>query len=286
MASNTARIAEHISGDKLYQIRARQALPLLVRQALAGEPIFYSDLADELGMPNARNLNYPLGSIGRTMERLSKEWEEDVPPIQCLVVNRHTFLPGEGIGWFLIKEQDFASLSPNQKRRIVKAELEKIFSYNRWPDVLRTLSLPPAKSKVKEAIEAATKWRGGAESEDHKRLKNYIAKNPYLLGLPLGSAQGEIEYRLPSGDALDVSFHSGRLWRAAEVKSAKSGTGDITRGLFQCVKYTAVMEAMQAVSGRSKAARAVLVLEGVLPPELVPLKNMLGVDVLENVKPK
>lgn len=53
----TAQIAELINGNKLYQIRAREALPLLVRQAHSAQTIFYSDLAAELKMPNPRNLN-------------------------------------------------------------------------------------------------------------------------------------------------------------------------------------------------------------------------------------
>ena len=40
----TAQIAGLISGEKLYQIRARKALPLLVRQARSEQTIFYSDL--------------------------------------------------------------------------------------------------------------------------------------------------------------------------------------------------------------------------------------------------
>jgi hypothetical protein len=54
---STAEISEPISGDRLYQERARRALPLLVRQAQAGAPIHYSELAEELGMPNPRNLS-------------------------------------------------------------------------------------------------------------------------------------------------------------------------------------------------------------------------------------
>ncbi len=102
---STAIISEPISGTKAYQVRAREALPLLVRQAEAGAPIFYSDLAEELGMPNPRNLNYVLGSIGQSLELLSKVWKVKVPPIQCLVVNKSTGLPGEGIGWFLVKKE-------------------------------------------------------------------------------------------------------------------------------------------------------------------------------------
>ena len=52
----TAQIAGLISGEKLYQIRARKALPLLVRQARSEQTIFYSDLAAELKIPNPRNL--------------------------------------------------------------------------------------------------------------------------------------------------------------------------------------------------------------------------------------
>lgn len=76
----TAEIAENFWGDKLYQQRARKALPFLVRQAIVGETIFYSDLAEELEMPNARNLNYVLGCIGTTLEELAEETEEEIPP--------------------------------------------------------------------------------------------------------------------------------------------------------------------------------------------------------------
>lgn len=95
---DTPKFADPIFGDKLYQKRAHKALPILVRQAQAHEPIVYSDLADEVEMPNPRNLNYVLGSIGQTLVDLSKEWEEDIPPIQCLVLNKNTRQPREGIG--------------------------------------------------------------------------------------------------------------------------------------------------------------------------------------------
>jgi len=62
MNNETGEVAETMEGNKLYQERARRAMPILVRQALAGETIYYQDLADELGMPNPRNLNFVLGS--------------------------------------------------------------------------------------------------------------------------------------------------------------------------------------------------------------------------------
>lgn len=148
---DTAKIAAPIMGDKLYQVRARTVLPILVRQAEAGTPIVYSALAEEVGIPNPRN---------------------------C----------------------------------------------------------------------------------------------------------GVTEFALASGDAADVYFVDRKDWVAVEVKSAISNEADITRGLFQCVKYKAVLEAMQLSSGLPQNARSILAIESALPLKLIALKNILGVEVVDLVQ--
>ena len=289
--AETAEIAALIHGEKLYQERARRALPLLVRQAEARQTIFYSDLAEELDMPNPRNLNYVLGSIGRTLQLLSSKWNEEVPPIQCIVINKSNGLPGEGIGWFLNKEsysgvvpEDFGKLPKMRQKEIVQAELQKVYLYSRWRTVLKTLSLEPAAPDFSAFLKPAGNF-GGGESEAHKKLKEYVAKNPMKVGLPSKSVEGEQEHRLLSGDSLDVSFSSPEHWLAAEVKSRISNQQDLVRGLFQCVKYHAVMEAEQLIGSNAKTVQAVLVLEGHLPKALISLRNLLGVTVYENVRP-
>ena len=82
----TAEIAEPIWGDMLYQQRARLAFPMLVRQALAGKPLTYEDLAEELEMPNPRNLNYVLGSIGNANHL-------GIPFLGVLLIDRRELLP-------------------------------------------------------------------------------------------------------------------------------------------------------------------------------------------------
>lgn len=280
---STAKISAPISGDKLYQERARAALPLLVRQAQAGAPIHYSDLAEELGMPNPRNLNYVLGSIGQSMELLSKSWKEKVPPIQCLVINKATGLPGEGVGWFLIKKESFADLPLRQKRAIVDAELQHVYAYSKWNEVLKFLSLEPTKADFTPFVSKASQWAGGGEGERHMALKDYIATHPESVGLKASTPNGITEHPLPSGDFLDVSFLQQKVWVAVEVKSAISPEGDIVRGLFQCVKYRAVMEAVQIAEARPQSARALLVIESSLPQSLVALRNILGIEVVEGV---
>lgn len=283
---STAIISEPISGNKAYQVRARAALPLLVRQAEAGVPVFYSDLAEELGMPNPRNLNFVLGSIGQSLELLSKVWEVRIPPIQCLVVNKSTGLPGEGVGWFLVKKEDFATLPLRQKRAIIEAELQHVFSYPQWQEVLQALELEPAISDFTPFVNKASRGFGGGESDEHKALKEYVAQNPKVIGLGASTPLGTTEHLLPSGDCLDVSFGGKKIWVAAEVKPSASAEGDIVRGLFQCVKYRAVMEAVLLTELRPQNARALLVLESKFPQSLIPLRNMLGVEVIENISPK
>ena len=237
-------------------------------------------------MPNPRNLNFVLGCIGQSMELLSESWKEKVPPIQCLVVGKATGLPGEGIGWFLVKKEEFKSLPLRQKRAIVQAELHHVFAYPRWAEVLAALSLAEVGFDFSATVKSASGGFGGGEGAGHRALKLFVASHPEIIGLPENSGIGITEYALPSGDSLDVSFQRRKLWVAAEVKSAISSEADIARGLFQCIKYRAVMEAVQVASAHPQSACAVLVLEGRLPQSLVILRNLLGIKVIEGVVPK
>jgi hypothetical protein len=279
----TAVIAKPIFGDKLYQKRARAALPILVRQAEAGTPIFYSSLARELGMPNPRNLNFVLGCIGQTLEHLQRIRNRPIPPIQCLVVNIATGLPGEGIGWFVVKKEDFSRLPLKRRREVVQAELQRVYAYPGWRDLLLELGLEPKKEDFTRALCAASAVRGGGESPEHRKLKEFVARNPSAIGLPAATPLGGTEIPIASGDCLDVSFRTKSVWIAAEIKSAISTSADIARGIFQCVKYRAVLDAVLLAEGRPQNSRAILVLGGLMPPGLLSLANMLGVEFVQGV---
>jgi len=275
-----------LEGDKLYIQQARQVLPILVRQARAETTIYYSDLADEAGMPNPRNLNYPLGAIGNALEALAKRTKrKKIPVINCLVVNKTDNLPGEGITWFIDKK-DFDKQTKNQKQKTIDRLLANVYAYPDWHWVLDQLGLEPIKMKIKPKKSKGTKrtgGRGGGESPQHLRFKNYIAKHPDLFGLPL-NLKGQTEYELPSMDTVDVLFNNGDEKVGIEVKSKISDTPDISRGLFQCVKYKALIEAEQKANDDLPNCRVALALEGPLPKELIGLKNLLGIDVREKVK--
>ncbi|MCF6328794.1 MAG: hypothetical protein L3J02_03230 [Henriciella sp.] len=284
---DTAQIAEPLTGDKLYQQRARQALPFLIRQAQAEEPITYENLASELKMPNPRNLNYVLGSIGKALNNLSDLWGEDVPPLQCLVVNKGSGLPGEGISWFIRDLADYNKLSRRQRRQVIDTELTKIYGYTKWSKVLKKFGLKAAQQDFTSFNKkASVGGRGGGESKEHQELKKYVSTHPHSIGLPANIFPGDIEHNLPSGDTIDVFFENKKEHIGVEVKSAYSDIGDVTRGLYQCIKYQAVLEARLAATGKPQNVRTMLVLGGPLPMELFPLRNILGVEVVENIKEK
>lgn len=277
----TARASESFWGDKLYQQRAREALPLLVRQALVAEKIFYSQLADEMNMPNARNLNYVLGCIGSTLIELGEEHDIEIPPIQCLVVNKATELPGEGIGWF-ISDSDFRKLNKKQKKVVVDSQLARIYAFPDWLSILKLLGL---KKPDFPALPIQKSRKGGGEGDAHKALKQYVAKNPTVIGLSDSWPVGEIEFDLPSGDSVDVMFSWRKQMVAVEVKSKVSDVADVSRGLFQCVKYQSVTEAMLGVQGLPQNVRPVLVLESKLPSSLKTIQHMLGIEVIDEIQP-
>jgi hypothetical protein len=271
-------------GSKLYVERARKAFPILVRQAKAGEKLYYSDLAGELEMPNPRNLNYVLGHIGREIQKLAKRWRTEIPPIQCLVVNKSTGLPGEGIGWFISRLEDFKKRSPQERRQILEIELVKVFNYRQWDEVLSAFGLEalqpqPAIATLKSK---AARYGGVGETEDHRRLKEYIARTPKILGLS-GCGQGTTEFVFPSADRIDVLFQQGQEWVGVEVKGATSDDGDLVRGLFQCVKYVALLEANLKSDLKKGSIRVVLVSARKLPAPVRELKSILGVEVLDGI---
>ena len=283
----TAEVASGLVGDKLYQQRARAALPILVRQAKAGRKIYYADLAEEIGIPNPRNLNYPLGSIGTALKELSSEWGEEIPQIQCIAVNQSTELPGEGIGGFITDTDKFKKLSSKQKKALVDGVLARVFGYDKWDTVLTSLGLEPAPidKKTRKAVQvaASNKTAGGGEGEEHKKLKLYIKNNPDCIGINLGWLESETEKGLPSGDSIDVFFENKKHWIGVEVKSKISGEIDILRGLYQCIKYQAVMESYLSVLDIQNDVRVILALGRALPSSLIPVKNILGVEVVEEI---
>ena len=114
-------------------------------------------------------------------------------------------------------------------------------------------------------------------------LKEQVAADPRLAGVGERVVEAVVEYRLPTGDEIDVLLRTRRRIVAVEVKAAHSPEEDIARGVFQCVKYEALLNALSASVGVRDDVEAILVLAGSLTPSTRALANTLGVRVLESV---
>jgi len=119
------------------------------------------------------------------------------------------------------------------------------------------------------------------ESEQHKVLKEYVAENPSVVGLPMDNKKGETEYLFKSGDKIDVLFRTRGSLLGVEVKSilSKDNFEDLERGIYQVVKYRALLQAEQKVTSVVPNARAMLVTEHEIPTPLQDLAKLLGVEV-------
>jgi hypothetical protein len=273
-------------GNNWYQEIAQEVLPILVARAEAGRSITYGRLAAQIDKYEyRRKLGPALGAIGRT---LADEMPADVPPIQCLVVDQHGIC-GAGVGWFLGKmtAAEFKALPKAEKRKLVDQCHKEIFAYPNWRKMLDKLDLQPIESDLSEITDAAARpLRGGkGESDEHKALKIYIAAHPKIVGVS-SKITGKTEKRLPSGDCLDVSFRGTKTWTAVEVKAINSPEADIARGIYQCVKYIAVMQAIKQIKRLPHEIHVLLVVSGQLTDRLSRLKDRLGVTVIPGVAPE
>jgi hypothetical protein len=279
--SETAEKAKSLFEEpKPYHDDARRALPVLVRQAGGAHDIEYGILADEVGINGARNTAFPLGCIGQTLIELGRRWGEKIPPLETLAVNKRDRLPGDGVAHFTPDPDAFLRGSRAEKRIIVESIHQGVFAYSRWGDVLKALGLRPMPTaKLPDPRRFS---RGGGEGPAHLALKRRIAAEPDLVGAS-GMAV-ETEARLLSGDSIDVLFTNRRRALAVEVKSSRSDEDDVVRGVFQCVKYEAVLNAQAKVAPKHTAVDVVLALGGPLTPRIKAIANTLGINVVDSLE--
>jgi len=138
---------------------------------------------------------------------------------------------------------------------------------------------------VKSLIQRAKQIRGsGRESPFHEAFKNFIANNPAVIGLATTVGKGQTEYCLPSTDTIDILFIDNKTKIGVEVKSKISDTPDILRGFFQCIKYKSLIEAEQIINHEEPLNKVILALEGELPADLVAVRNIFEIEVIDNIK--
>lgn len=250
---------------------AREALPVLIRLAESGKTLTYSELEQQVAFRLNRSplkvvVSYGkvLEKVGGTLNLVSAEWKEEIPPLTILVLSMQKGLPSSGVDGFLnryVTESIKEHLTENNRNAMIKRATEAVHNFERWQAVAAYLGIEEAGTLAEtEAIMLPQPQpiRGG-ESQSHLTLKQYIAQHPELFIRYGQFPQGEVEVVLPSGDEVDVLFRATDQTLAVEVKTADAPAGELTRGIFQAVKYRAVLRAMHDIAGELCKVQVVLV---------------------------
>lgn len=279
--SQTSYTLEEITTDGL-----APAMDAMVLAAQSGAFVTYGDLAAHLDRALGKTGLSPrhMGHVaGALMDRL---WTEapDTPLLNLLVVRGDSSEPGAGATWYLRRRFGLKGpLSDVRRRSYIQEGLNEVWAYGDWTGLrTRVFGAPPVPLDPIPEIEADgqrdnPRFGGGVpESEEHRNLKAYVAANPGALRLGLKQPQTEPERDLPSGDRVDVEIVDGPRRIAVEVKSIRSGDADLVRGVYQCIKYRAVMKA-QSGFGDDAECDAILVTERALPPSIAALARRLNI---------
>ncbi len=148
-----------------------------------------------------------------------------------------------------------------------------------WRDELARLAEDIVAGQGEHDGKARRLGFGGApEGEEHRRLKEYVRSHPEQFGAPT-HCTSTLEKRLRSNDEIDVWFEAPSEQLAVEVKSVRSNELDLSRGIFQCVKYKAVLEAEALCEGSNPVIQTLLVSEKELPSQYAAQAALLGIRV-------
>lgn len=303
-APDGSKLYEFLHGNGWSARYARKSLPVLVRwveeenanHSAGAQEYTYKDLAVVLGNANnAHPIHFALGVLGDALRELQKLVPdlraEKIPPIQLIVWTKGAHRPGDDAYWFVgIEKKQVKNLSEEALRSIAADVRQQIIAYPDWRKILKLLRLKPLTIDLPEIDKVTSDptfcggGYGGGESEAHRRLKYYVAENYSKIGLK-GKYEARVEELLLSGDEIDVFLEnqSEQSLVGVEVKSQISCEADLIRGIFQCVKYCAVLSATEdyaaarATTWVPRQIKIIFVTEKRLPTAVEDLAKLLGV---------
>ena len=279
-------IIDKVISTEATRRNVRLMLPIMIHWAKTGQKEHtYDDLIHAIGKQRFSGIGHALGGVQEVIDELNRKTNLAIPPLNSLCKKAETKVPAEG---FECVRSKYNSLKDNEKRDLVEGLDSKAINFPYWDRVLKELNLKEAAPFTEEQLKVIKNphcGRGG-EGEEHKALKKYICQHPECLNYK-DVVFAETEHPLPSGDSLDVYFElSDGKHVAIEVKPSIAPDQDICRGVFQCVKYNAVMDALRKIECKGYEIEVLLVTAGKFSSQNKALAEELDVEYVEGFKYK
>lgn len=292
MAAESITAKEYFEQDRgtgWVNNRARMAFPILFLLAESGEQISYQELdkaiAEQFNQnptPNLIIYGQVLIIIGQALNLLSQAWGEEIPPLTILVVSKTNDIPSPGVDEFLkryLSSASLKSLTAYNREAMIDRAKQAVHNYPRWDDVAEYFDVDISTELPEtEPIQLPSPpLMMGGESQAHLALKQYVSEHPELFKAFGHFEKGAIEFPLKSGDEVDILFKNADQALAVEIKTDSVAPGELTRGIYQCVKYRAVLRAMNSLAGELIHVQAVLVTPQKLPKKHQSALQRLGI---------
>lgn len=218
---------------------------------------------------------------GRLMYRI-QEVMPDCPLLNILLVQQGDKMPSEGAGSFIasylddprFNADDFRETDKQAWRVACDRIAADVYAFDDWDRVYEDAfgePLPPPKAPRARERDGMRHTRRG-EGPRHRALRLWVRDHPGAIRRSYARFRTATEVVLESADRVDVAYYGPALSVAIEVKSIDSDESDLRRGIFQCIKYRAVMQAMDI---RFDAPiTAILVTQARLPGDLKALARL------------
>ncbi|WP_343792706.1 hypothetical protein [Brevundimonas kwangchunensis] len=208
-----------------------------------------------------------IGWVAGAMMETIQAVEPDAPLLNVLVVSQTDETPSRGAGEFMAKRLGDPRLAapgykkqyPGSWERHFNKAASEVYAYSAddWARLYKKVFgqplLPDRMADDRDTLQegneedsggGAFKYGAGGEGPAHRALRLWVMNNPAEIRRSFATARTETEFGLDSGDRVDVAYHLPDRSVMIEVKSRISNVVDLHRGVFQCVKYRAVKEAM------------------------------------------
>ena len=224
-------------------------------------------------------------AVGQMQYRI-RAIDPSAPLLHVLMVRGDTGEPGDGAGEFLVErfpDEELLRASsvctehPTLWSHVVGVAAREVYNYSGWEALYRWLfgTFVPDPYYATPPAEGGGVPRGGAgEAENHRNLRLWVMENPAMVDPGFRGATATTEEELLSGDRVDVVYFADEQVLAIEVKSRDSNRADLLRGIYQCIKYGAVLRAQE---DGAREVRTLLVTETALPDDLARVANRLDV---------
>ena len=237
-----------------------------------------------------------LGGPAGAMMDILLEYDESLPLLNVLLVRESDGMPGEGAAYYMANRLNRRKLRKDGIRQNDKAywrecfeiAANEVYEYEDWDEVYQSVfgtpfveAIDPNSPKnINNSTEKdGRRVGGGGEGPNHKRLREWVLNNPSVISPKYRIIDVKTEFPLLSGDKVDVVYFARTCTISIEVKSRDSNEADLERGIFQCVKYRAVLE---ATDPRSDARIiAILVTENELPGYLKDAARRLNIKHIQ-----